>query len=112
MVLRNPSVTADEVATFVKFPQYSVNAMRYVFSNAEWMANRQVMFNLVLNPKCPREIQLSILRRMKVNELQALQRSGKLNIATAKMVKDLILKEREQHSAESMKRWRGRKKKR
>ena len=91
-VLRNPNVTPQEVAGFVAFPRFSVEAIRRVASTPEWMANRRVAFNILVNPASPNDICLNIIRKLNAHDLQQAQRSGKLNPLLAREVKQRLMK--------------------
>ncbi len=80
-VLRNPSISLDEVEQFAKMPGVAPDALRMMATNPEWNRSVSVCRNLVKNPKTPLKEALDLLARMPLGEVRMLAKSQHVRAA-------------------------------
>jgi hypothetical protein len=74
-VLSSPKLTDPEVEAFAAAKNVHDNVLREINRNRRFIKNYAVQRNLVVNPKTPVEISLTLIRNLMVYDLKALQRS-------------------------------------
>lgn len=74
-VLSSPKLTDPEVETFAAAKNVHDNVLREINRNRRFIKNYAVQRNLVINPKTPIEISLTLVRNLMVYDLKSLQRS-------------------------------------
>ena len=79
----------------LKFPRYSVHAIRMIADTPEWVSNLMVQRNIICHPATPLEIARKLLSRMNENQIRMIQRTGRLNAILAKDAKQRIVRLRE-----------------
>jgi len=80
-VLRNPSITLDEVEQFAKLPGVSPDALRMMAANPEWNRSPAVCRNLIRNPKTPLKEALELMNRLPLGEVRVLAKSQHVRTA-------------------------------
>jgi hypothetical protein len=80
-VLRNPSITLDEVEQFAKMPGVSPDALRMMAANPEWNRSAAVCRNLIKNPKTPLKEALDLMNRLPLSEVRILAKSQHVRTA-------------------------------
>ncbi len=80
-VLKNPSITLDEIEQIAKMPSVNPEVLRMIAANREWNRSTTVCRNLVRNPKTPMREALILLNKLPKSEIRALAKSG--NVRTA-----------------------------
>jgi hypothetical protein len=75
-VLRNPRIGLDEVQTAARFPQLSMEAIKYITEHAEWAMNPSICTGLVRNPSTPIPLALRLMDRVPVSELRVIAKGG------------------------------------
>jgi hypothetical protein len=77
-LLKNPRISADEVAYLASQTQANIEALTEIAKNQAWMQNYQVVINLVRNPKTPSPLAIKLLDKLKPSDLRQLAKSSKL----------------------------------
>jgi hypothetical protein len=77
-LLRNPRISADEVAHLAQQTQVNPEALGEIAKNTVWLQTYAVVLNLVKNPKTPTPVALRMLDRLKPADLRALAKSSNL----------------------------------
>ncbi|MGK2858466.1 MAG: hypothetical protein ACSLFQ_14800 [Thermoanaerobaculia bacterium] len=75
-LLRNPRITADEIARLAKSPFMSYQIAEVIMKSPQWMANPEVRIGLVNNPKTPQAFALRLLPTLPEPEVRAIARAG------------------------------------
>jgi hypothetical protein len=79
-VLRNPSISLDEVEQFAKMPGLAPDALRLMATNPEWTRSMAVCRNLVRNPKTPLKEALDLLHKLPLSEVRMLAKSQNVRV--------------------------------
>jgi hypothetical protein len=77
-VLGNPGMKESEVEMLAKNTGTNTDILRAIGRNREWVANRNIMLSLVLNPKTPVEITVRFLPRLMKRDLEFVAKSRSL----------------------------------
>jgi hypothetical protein len=80
-VLANPGMKESEVEMLAKNTGTNTDILRAIGRNREWVANRNIMLSLVLNPKTPVEITIRFLPRLMKKDLEFVAKSRSLPMA-------------------------------
>jgi hypothetical protein len=77
-VLKNPRVTDEEVAEYVRYAGLSAQALGYVADNVRWMRSPQLRFELVKNPQVPPDVARRVIETLGVTELRYLAKADRV----------------------------------
>ena len=75
-VLKNPSITLDEVEQIAKMPGVNPDVLRLIARNRDWTRSTTIIRNLVRNPKTPLGDALKLMDKLPTNEIRALAKSS------------------------------------
>jgi hypothetical protein len=75
-ILKNPSITLDEVEQMAKMPGVNPEVLRMIAASAEWTRSATVCRNLVHNPHTPLREALSTLQKLPQSEVRAIAKSS------------------------------------
>jgi hypothetical protein len=87
-VLESPKVTDQEVETFASMKNVQETVLRGIASKRKFLKDYAVIRNLANNPRCPLDVQLTLMKNLLNNDLRAV--SANKNIADT--VRKLALK--------------------
>jgi hypothetical protein len=85
-LLKNPQLTADEVAAMAGMPGFDPTLLRVIAANKDWQRSVQIVRNLICNPKLPMPDATRLLGALPVDELTRLTRSGKVRDALKRAI--------------------------
>jgi len=71
-VLQNPGITIAEIIQITKSQGLTLDMIKHVSRQNDWMAIEDVRFNIVLNPKSPQPLVLSLLPKLSERNLRML----------------------------------------
>ena len=80
-VLKNPGLKENEIEMLTKNTGTNVEILRAIASNREWVANRNILKGLVMNPKTPVNLTIRFLTRMSKKDLEFIGKSRSLPVA-------------------------------
>ena len=63
-VLRNPRVSVSEIIQITKSQSLTLDMIKHISKQAEWVAVEDIRLNLILNPKTPVPLAMSLLKRL------------------------------------------------
>ncbi|NOY86460.1 MAG: hypothetical protein GXP52_04070 [Deltaproteobacteria bacterium] len=89
-VLENPGLKESEVEMMTKNTATNTDILRTIAKNREWVANRNIMKNLVYNPKTPVELSVRFLNRMKPKDLEVIAKSRNLPMVVRTTAERLV----------------------
>lgn len=89
-LLKNPKISADEVAILAGMPNLDPNLLRHIANSAEWTRHRNIARALVTNPKLPLPLVKKLLPSIPRDELRRLTKSGKVKAAVKQMMMKII----------------------
>lgn len=75
-LLQNPQITIPEIITMIKVPTISQEVLQLIAKNANWSQTEDVRFALVMHPKTPLPLCLTLLPSLNVNSLAKLAKTG------------------------------------
>jgi len=90
-VLNNPGLKESEIEMLAKNTGTNADILRFIGRNREWIANRNIMLSLVLNPKTPLEISIRFLPRLSKKDLEFITKSRALPMALRTNARRLVL---------------------
>jgi hypothetical protein len=77
-VLKNPGLKEAEVEMLAKNTGTNVEILRAIAKNREWVANRNIIHALVMNPKTPVNLTIRFLPRLARKDLEFIGKSRSL----------------------------------
>ncbi|MDF1526048.1 MAG: hypothetical protein RRA15_06170 [bacterium] len=80
-VLKNPGLKENEIEMLTKNTGTNVEILRAIANNREWVANRNILKGLVMNPKTPVNLSIRFLTRVSRNDLELIAKSRSLPVA-------------------------------
>jgi hypothetical protein len=80
-VLKNPGLKENEIEMLTKNTGTNVEILRAIASNREWVANRNILKGLVMNPKTPVNLSIRFMTRMSKKDLELIAMSRSLPVA-------------------------------
>ena len=89
-VLKNPGLKENEIEMLTKNTGTSVDILRAIAGNREWVANRNILNGLVLNPKTPPSISIRFLARLGRKEIEFISKSRALPVALRNSAKRIV----------------------
>ncbi|MEW5853198.1 MAG: hypothetical protein AB2A00_30740 [Myxococcota bacterium] len=90
-VLRNPGIMMEEVEQAAKMPTLSVEALKYIAQNKEWMRHSSVVVALVRNPQTPVPMATELCGKLRPDELRAIAKSSSVRSAVAAAARKHLL---------------------
>jgi len=89
-VLKNPGLKENEVEMLTKNTGTNVEILRAIANNREWVANRNILNGLVMNPKTPVNLSIRFLSRLGRKEVEFIAKSRSLPVALRNNAKRII----------------------
>ena len=89
-VLNNPGLKEAEIEMLTKNTGTSVDILRAIAGNREWVANRNIMSGLVMNPKTPINLTIRFLTRLSRKEVEFIAKSRSLPQALRNNAKRIV----------------------
>jgi hypothetical protein len=89
-VIKNPSLTLDEVEQIAKMPAVNPEALRMIAANREWVRSAVVCRNLVRNPKTPMREALALLGKLPLSDIRAMAKSGNVRTAIQNAARKIV----------------------
>jgi len=80
-VLKNPGLKENEVEMLTKNTGTNIEILRAIGNNREWVATRNILNGLVMNPKTPVNISIRLLPRLGRKDMEFIAKSRSLPIA-------------------------------
>lgn len=90
-VLNNPGIKESEIEMLAKNTGTNADILRFIGRKREWIANRNIMLSLVLNPKTPLGISIRFLPRLNKNDLEFITKSRALPMTLRTNARRLLL---------------------
>jgi len=89
-VLKNPGLKENEVEVLTKNTGTNTEILRAIANNREWVANRNILNGLVMNPKTPINISIRFLSRLGRKDVEFIAKSRSLPVALRNNAKRMI----------------------
>jgi len=89
-VLNNPGLKENEIEMLTKNTGTNVEILRAIGNNREWMANRNVLHGLVMNPKTPVNLSIRFLARLSKKDKELIAKSRSLPVALRNNAKGML----------------------
>jgi hypothetical protein len=87
-VLESPKLTEQEIETFASMKNVQESVLRGIAGKRKFLKNYAVVRNLVNNPRCPLDVQLTLMKNLLNNDLRNLS----MNKNVADTIRKLALK--------------------
>ena len=91
-VLKNPGLKENEIEMLTKNTGTNVEILRAIANNREWVANRNILNGLVMNPKTPVNLSIRFLSRLGRKDIEFIAKSRSLPVALRNNAKRMISK--------------------
>ena len=89
-VIASPKLTEDDIVSYAASSLTHEDVLRFIAESRQWIANRQVVNALVLNPRTPPPAAIRFLKSFQTNELRALTQNRSLSAAVRQEAKRLL----------------------
>lgn len=89
-VLKNPGLKENEIEMLTKNTGTNVEILRAIANNREWVANRNILNGLVMNPKTPVNLSIRFLSRLGRKDIEFIAKSRSLPVALRNNAKRMI----------------------
>lgn len=89
-VLKNPGLKENEVEMLTKNTGTNVEILRAIANNREWVANRNILNGLVMNPKTPVNLSIRFLSRLGRKDVEFIAKTRSLPVALRNNAKRMI----------------------
>jgi len=89
-VLKNPGLKENEIEMLTKNTGTNVEILRAIANNREWVANRNILNGLVMNPKTPVNLTIRFLSRLGRKDIEFIAKSRSLPVALRNNAKRMI----------------------
>ena len=89
-VLNNPGLKENEVEMLTKNTGTNVEILRAIANNREWMANRNIVNGIVMNPKTPVDLSIRFLSRLSKKDMELITKSRSLPVALRNTAKGIL----------------------
>ena len=89
-VLKNPRLTNVEIEAISKMPTVSVEVVRQISNNKQWMADAGIQWNIIRNPKTNVQVAVSYLRNLPPQKLRILAKSQNVKGAISSAAHKLL----------------------
>jgi hypothetical protein len=90
-VLKNPSITLDEIDMIAKMPSVNPECLRMIAGNRDWIRSTSICRSLVRNPKTPMPDALKLMNKLPKSDLRAFAKSGNVRTAIQQAARKKIL---------------------
>lgn len=90
-VLKNPGLKENEIEMLVKNTGTNQEILRAIANNREWVANRNILHGLVMNPKTPVNLSIRFLPRLGRKDIEFISKSRSLPVALRNNAKRMII---------------------
>lgn len=90
-VLKNPGLKENEVEMLTKNTGTNQEILRAIANNREWLANRNILHGLVMNPKTPVSLSIRFLSRLGRKDIEFVAKSRSLPVALRNNAKRMIV---------------------
>ncbi len=90
-VLKNPGLKESEVEMLTKNTGTNQEILRAIANNREWLANRNILHGLVMNPKTPVSLSIRFLSRLGRKDIEFVAKSRSLPVALRNNAKRMII---------------------
>ncbi|MBI5328370.1 MAG: hypothetical protein HZB80_08825 [Deltaproteobacteria bacterium] len=90
-VLRNPTITEDEIVKIVNSRSISDDILRQVANNKEWLKKYSVKLGMVNNPKTPLTIAMRLISQLNEKDIQHLAKSKNISSALSGAAKKIVM---------------------
>jgi hypothetical protein len=80
-VLKNPGLKENEIEMLTKNTGTNQEILRAIANNREWVANRNILHGLVMNPKTPVSLSIRFLTRLGRKDMEFIAKSRSLPVA-------------------------------
>jgi hypothetical protein len=91
-VVASPKLTEDDIISYAASSLTHGDVLRFIAESKQWIANRQVVNALVLNPRTPPQAVIRFLKSYQANELRILSQNRSLSAAVRLEAKRLLAK--------------------
>jgi hypothetical protein len=89
-VLENPKITENEIELIAKQRTTSDEVIRTIAKKREWMKNYSIVHALVTNPKTPVAIALKYVPKLKIRDLQLVEKNKNISSAVRAAAKKIV----------------------
>ena len=89
-VLKNPGLKENEIEMLTKNTGTNAEILRAIANNREWVANRNILNGLVMNPKTPVNLSIRFLSRLGRKDIELIAKSRSLPVALRNNAKRMI----------------------
>ena len=89
-VIASPKLTEDDIVSYAASSLTHEDVLRFIADSRQWIANRQVVNALVLNPRTPPPAAIRFLKSYQTNELRALTQNRSLSAAVRQEARRLL----------------------
>jgi hypothetical protein len=89
-VLKNPGLKENEIEMLTKNTGTNVEILRAIANNREWVANRNILNGLVMNPKTPVNLSIRFLSRLGRKDIEFIAKSRSLPVALRNNARRMI----------------------
>ena len=89
-VLKNPGLKENEIEMLTKNTGTNVEILRAIANNREWVANRNILNGLVMNPKTPVNLSIRFLSRLGRKDIEFIAKNRSLPVALRNNAKRMI----------------------
>jgi len=89
-VLKNPGLKENEIEMLTKNTGTNAEILRAIGNNREWVANRNILNGLVLNPKTPVNLSIRFLSRLGRKDVEFIAKSRSLPVALRNNARRII----------------------
>jgi hypothetical protein len=89
-VLKNPGLKENEIEMLTKNTGTNAEILRAIANNREWVANRNILNGLVMNPKTPVNLSIRFLPRLGRKDVEFIAKSRSLPVALRNNAKRII----------------------
>lgn len=78
-VIESPKITNDEILLLARNRSLPMEVIGKISRNREWVKNYSIMYELVLNPKCPVKNALEFIKKLHARELKSVTRNKNIS---------------------------------
>ncbi len=89
-VIASPKLTEDDIVSYAASSLTHEDVLRLIADSRQWVANRQVVSALVLNPRTPPPSAIRFLKSYQTSELRILSQNRSLSAAVRQEARRLL----------------------
>ncbi|MBE0606408.1 MAG: hypothetical protein IH610_08995 [Deltaproteobacteria bacterium] len=93
-VVGSPKLTEDDIISYAASSLTHDEVLRFIADSRQWVANRQVVSALVLNPRTPPPAAIRFLKSYQASELRVLSQNRSLSDVVRREAKRLLAQRR------------------